>query len=144
MKRQYSFNPYKNGKLYIFIVLNCFLVYSFETTQTLSVLYVLLVIFFELFTYYNLGKGLNYFLIDNEKIEIRNYWLFWRRNNYYLNTISKIEFNNIYGEGTTLTFVEKNNCRKGFIAQGLSVETLGDLKNHLAELGVKIQVNVCL
>jgi hypothetical protein len=144
MKSIYSFNPFKDGRLYIFIVLNCFLVYSYKTTLAPSVFYILLVVFFEIFTFYNLGRGLNYFLIDSEKIEIRNYWLFWRKSIYYFHTISWIEFNNIYGEGTTLTFVEKNNHRNGVIASGLSREVLKRMEKHLKELGIKVRINISL
>ncbi len=84
-----------------------------------------------LFAYLILSSSLNYFIVENDKVVVRNCWKFWKNKEFDIGNIERIEYvaASFFGIGVKIT--SKNKKKRFYAANNLNRESIEELVNRV-------------
>ncbi len=89
-----------------------------------------------LFAYLILSSSLNYFIVENNKVVVKNCWKFWKNKEYEFRNIESVEYIAASFFGIGIKISTKNKRKQFYAANNLKRETIEKLVNQVnKELG---------
>jgi hypothetical protein len=117
---KFAGNPYTslNGILFIFIIILNLYIYLSRKPVIIK-----LDDFFLLFLipvgYFFFGSQLNYFLLSNKRLIVKNHFLFWVNTSYSIDSIAGTSFENVYKRSDALRITTNDNKSNRYSAGSL-------------------------
>ena len=128
----YQLSSFNGFLFYFLITVSCLVFFKEEMNLTIISAVMTLQIFF----YLLIGFQMNYFILHEDKLVIRNQLWFWYKKEYSLSNTLVVSFQ-IFGKDTkALTITTKRNVQKTFPASSLSKRTWLSLFDCFKKLGV--------
>lgn len=131
-------NIFDTFQIYLFVTLSGLAIY-FLTTGEIKSVFASWIIFvcLETFLFFLLGRQMNFLIIGDKTLTIKNSWLWWKTREYQLDNILDFEFNFVFRDGTALTITTKDYKIKGHLISTFNKLELDEIRDRLRDKGLR-------
>jgi hypothetical protein len=136
---KYAGNPYLSLNALIFYVFCIALITALFPTLSLHPERIpILLIPISMF-YWGLGTNLNYFLLSDQQLIVKNAFFFWRKHKYPVDDLLEIVFETPQRSSHSIRVITKRFETRLYPAGGLRKKQWIEFKTHLASLNIRMR-----